>query len=126
VHVTHLYTGDDDRSHFADLSLGLTTGRGGALFELLAGLEGFAVRDLPPGWSRDFHNAPRRQLVIQLAGTGEIVCGDGTSRAFGPGDLLLADDVTGEGHVSREICGPRRQAYVYLDPELDLAALRAR
>jgi hypothetical protein len=43
----------------------------------------------------------------------------------GPGDILLADDLTGQGHLSREVEGPRRQAYIYVDPELDLETLRA-
>ena len=63
--------------------------------------------------------------MVQLTGSGEIVCGDGTSRVLGPGDLLLADDLTGEGHVSREVSGPRAQAVIYLDPAFDLDTLRA-
>jgi hypothetical protein len=36
---------------------------------------------------------------------------------------LHADDLTGEGHVSREVEGPRVQAVVDLDPTLALGSL---
>ena len=38
-------------------------------------------------------------------GTGdvEITTSDGTKRTFGPGSILLAEDVTGKGHISRGI-----------------------
>jgi hypothetical protein len=122
MHLIHLHTGSDGQSHFADVELARDGPHGSV--ELLAGVQGVAFRDVPAGFSADYHNAPRRQLVLQLTGRGELICGDGTSRIVGPGDLLLADDVTGQGHLSREIEGPRRQMYVYLDPAFDLEALR--
>ena len=51
----------------------------------------------------------------------EIECGDGTTRRFGVGDVLLADDTTGQGHISREIEGPRLQVFVSLPADLDLS-----
>ena len=71
----------------------------------------------PEVW--DYHVAPRRQFVIHLAGTAEIEVGDGTSRRFGPGEVLLADDTTGQGHISREVEGPRRQIFVPLGEGVD-------
>jgi hypothetical protein len=121
--VAHLYTGDDGRSHFRDLELATTTDPGGVLLELRGHVEGMSVRDLSPGWTNGFHTAPRRQFVLQLTGVGEIESGDGDVRRLGPGDLLLADDTTGEGHLSREVEGPRRQLLIFIDPALDLDAL---
>jgi hypothetical protein len=120
--VTHLHTGPDGRSHFTDLEVEVTEDSSGAWFHTLA-VEEVLIRDLVSGFSNDFHVCPRRALILQLTGVGEIECGDGTVRVFGPGDLLIADDTTGEGHISREIEGPRRQAMVYLDPDLDLSTL---
>jgi hypothetical protein len=124
MYLIHLYTGSDGQSHFDDIELALDGPHGSV--EWLTGLQGVAFRDVPSGFSAGYHNTPRRQLVLQLTGRGELVCGDGTSRIVGPGDLLLADDRTGQGHLSREVEGPRRQMYLYLDPALDLETLRAR
>jgi quercetin dioxygenase-like cupin family protein len=52
-------------------------------------------------YTLDWHNAPRRQYGIQLEGEHEIEVGDGTKRLFRPGDILLAEDTTGRGHISR-------------------------
>jgi hypothetical protein len=123
VKLVHLRTGDDGRSHFRDIELTTITDAGGVLFELRDHVQGFAVRDLAPSWANGFHTAPRRQFVLQLTGVGEIECGDGEVRRLGPGDLLLADDTTGQGHRSREVEGPRRQLLIFLDPALDLDTL---
>jgi hypothetical protein len=119
--IIHLYTGDDGQSHFADLECAEGGDRYG--IELGSGVRGVAFHDIPPGFSNDYHNAPRRQIVLQLTGQGEYICGDGTSRILGPGDILLADDLTGQGHRSREVSAPRRQALIYLDPDFDLSSL---
>jgi hypothetical protein len=50
----------------------------------------------------------------------EIECGDGDKRRFGPGDVYLADDLTGEGHRHREISGPLCHAWVFLPADMDL------
>jgi uncharacterized cupin superfamily protein len=49
----------------------------------------------------DWHNAPRRQFVVNLSGEVEITVSDGKKRRFGAGSILLAEDVTGKGHISR-------------------------
>ncbi len=46
----------------------------------------------------------------------EIETGDGTKRVLGPGDILLAEDTTGHGHISRAVEGqPRESVFVALD-----------
>lgn len=72
----------------------------------------------------DFHVAPRHQFVVNLSGVVEIECGDGSTRRLGAGDILLADDTTGQGHITREIEGPRGSLFVPLDDTLDLSAWR--
>ena len=60
---------------------------------------GFEV--VPPGWYGDWHPAPGRVLAIYLSGQGEIEASDGEVRTIGPGSILLAEDTTGKGHISR-------------------------
>lgn len=52
------------------------------------------------------HPAPREQWVIMLQGTIEVTVSDGTQRRFAPGDLILATDTTGTGHVTTGIGAP--------------------
>ena len=61
---------------------------------------GIQFRRTPPGSFLEWHRAPRRQYVITLEGQVEIGLGDGSKRIFNPGDVLLADDLTGRGHTT--------------------------
>jgi quercetin dioxygenase-like cupin family protein len=57
----------------------------------------------PAGTEAPAHNAPQPYVVIVLSGEGEVVVSDGESRQFRPGDLLLCNDLTGKGHITRAI-----------------------
>ena len=46
--------------------------------------------------------------MITLQGQAEIGIGDGTKRIFNPGDVLLADDLTGRGHTTAAVGGTTR------------------
>lgn len=52
------------------------------------------------------HPAPREQWVVMLRGTIEVRVSDGSARRFGPGDLVLAADTTGDGHVTTGVGEP--------------------
>jgi hypothetical protein len=52
------------------------------------------------------HRAPRRQWVVPLRGAFQVTVTDGTSRRFGPGDLILVTDTTGSGHGTSSIGEP--------------------
>lgn len=51
-----------------------------------------------PDWER--HVAPRRQWVVVLRGRAAVTVSGGERREFGPGDVLLYEDTTGEGHLA--------------------------
>lgn len=104
--VTRLYTGRDGESHFEDIDVEI---------EKIQAAEGIVFRQARPGHTQDWHPAPRRQYVITLSGQGEIEIGDGTVRRFGPGDIILADDTTGRGHITRVVgTNPRLYAQIPL------------
>jgi hypothetical protein len=121
IKVTHIYTGPDGRSHFRDLSVPTTVNAlsGRETVEYLpstgAGLGEAAVA----GPARDFHNAPRRQFVAVLTGALLIETGDGTQQRFGPGDIFLADDLTGQGHKTADVASPARLLYVYVPDDFN-------
>ena len=50
-----------------------------------------------PRW----HTAPRRQITATISGSGEIETGDGQVINLAPGVVLLLEDLTGEGHITR-------------------------
>jgi hypothetical protein len=96
--IMRLYTGPDGQSHLEELDLAshpeLTSPQA---------TTHIVFRTTQPGHFSDWHNAPRRQYVITLAGEVEIGLGDGTVHRFGPGHVTLADDLTGKGHTTRVV-----------------------
>ena len=107
--IYRLYTGDDGKSHMDELDLAsqpdLTT---------LHASKGIVFRAAEPGRFSDWHNAPRRQYVVTLSGESEVELGDGTKIRLYPGHILLAEDVTGQGHISRALGSEDRYAMVTL------------
>ncbi|MFI5801090.1 hypothetical protein [Streptomyces sp. NPDC051677] len=47
------------------------------------------------------HNAPRRQLILPLSGAVELEVSTGEVRTVHPGQMILVEDTTGAGHITR-------------------------
>src|SRR5262245_11834970 len=66
---------------------------------------------------KDFHPAPRRQLVVVLRGTLEITTRSGDRERITVGDCLLADDMGSRGHLTRDVGDvPLASVTVGIDP----------
>jgi hypothetical protein len=116
LRVTRIYTGDDGESHFEDVEIPLIDRGGIGAISKLQGATGVVFRETEGDYDYDFHNAPRRQYVINLDAAVELEIGDGTKRVLQAGDVLLAEDTTGRGHRSRAVeSKPRRSIFVTLD-----------
>ena len=121
--ITRVYTGADGESHFEDLDIPMRESGYGSLSELVP-VGGVMFRETPAGGALDFHNAPRRQFVVNMSGLVEIECFDGSKRQLGAGGILLADDTTGRGHITRDIEGPRMSLFLPLPEDFDPAPWR--
>lgn len=120
--IVRVFTGADGRSHFDDVTVELhDLGAGGHISSAWpAG--GVQFREVAGDYFLDFHVAPRRQLVVNLTGSVEIEVGGGDKRILGPGTILLAEDTTGQGHISRNVGGePRTCLFVHLAERADPA-----
>ena len=119
--LLRIYTGHDGKSHIAEEPFALqpfvdTEGAHGQGTPLQA-VTGLTFRLSPPDYVLSWHCAPRRQYSITLAGEAEIEVGDGTVTRIGPGDVVLAEDLTGQGHITRGVGNqPRFYAVVPLAP----------
>ena len=114
--VTRLYTGLDGESHFEDIEVPVEDTVGIIRHSEVFRATRIIFRETDGDYQYSWHNAPRRQYIITLEGEGEIEIGDGTKRRFEPGDILLAEDTTGRGHISRVINNkPRKVAVVTLE-----------
>lgn len=116
MRVTRLYTGDDLQSHFEDFEVQMDDH--GAIGWLSARhrVTSLIFRHTDADYDYTWHNAPERQYIVILEGGLDVEIGDGTRRRFGPGDILLAEDLAGQGHISRAVDGkPRRSLFITID-----------
>ncbi len=114
--VTRLYTGPDGESHFEDVDIPLKDADGAERRSEPIKATGIIFRETSGEFNHDWHNASRRQFLITLKGQAEIIVGDGTKRQFGPGTIVLAEDITGRGHITRAVNNqPRISVFVTLD-----------
>jgi hypothetical protein len=105
--ILRVYSAADGQSHVEEVPLAMqpfrdTEGSYGEGTPMQA-TAGITFRVSPPGYELSWHCAPRRQYTITLQGNAEIEVGDGTVVRVGPGDVLLAEDLTGQGHVTRVV-----------------------
>ena len=87
-------------------------------------LNGAIFRTQQPAVAMDFHNAPRRQIVVPLEGEVEIEVGSGEVRLISPGMALLADDLSGQGHKSTFRPDNATTLFLLLPDDLDPAVWR--
>jgi hypothetical protein len=116
IRVVRIYTGPDNQSHFEDIAVPLKdAGKIGFVSEMVKA-QGVVFRQTEGNYNYEFHTAPRRQYVVNLEGEVEIEVGDGTKRILHSGDILLAEDTTGQGHISRAVGGkPRKSLFITLE-----------
>jgi mannose-6-phosphate isomerase-like protein (cupin superfamily) len=99
--IVRIYTGDDGQAHFEDLDSPTEP------IQRVATKPGedLVFRRSPVDSFSDWHNPSRRQYLFVIDGRMEVSVADGSSRQFQPGDVLLAEDMTGQGHVTKSIGG---------------------
>ncbi|HEU0075199.1 MAG TPA: hypothetical protein VFS30_14440 [Dehalococcoidia bacterium] len=115
MNYAHLYTGDDGLSYFRDVEVPMTDRGEGTELSGLFAAKGMLMRRNTADYQLDYHPAPRRQFIFNLTGTVEIVASGGETRQFGPGSIMLADDTTGKGHISKALTAERVSIFVHVD-----------
>jgi hypothetical protein len=120
---TRIVSTEDGGSAFEDAELTLSEA------QLTEGVTAMFVGALGPGHGVAFvrfadfpsqqHPASEPQWVVRLRGIIEVQVSDGTARRFGPGDLVLATDTTGRGHVTLTVGDPPHEALGISPPRSD-------
>ena len=103
IKVTRIFTGPDNQTHAEEYDVPLGAPRGATELSKPVDVTSLQFRRTSLDYDLPFHTAPQRQYVITLSGESEVELGDGTTIRLHPGHILLAEDVTGQGHISRAI-----------------------
>ena len=94
-----IYTGDDGQSHMEEMDLPTESTHRVAT----KSGEDLVFRTFEDNRAVEWHNPGRRQYLFVLDGQTEVEVKDGTKLVFSPGDVLLAEDMTGQGHLTRTV-----------------------
>jgi hypothetical protein len=102
--MIRLFSGDDGQSHFEDIELSFAPVHvahfstpfitDNIRFGSIQGID-----ELP------WHTQDEPSYIVILRGAMELEVGNGAKRILKTGDILLAEDTTGQGHITRSING---------------------
>src|SRR5258708_25700117 len=107
--IHRLYVDQKGESHFEDVEIQyVESSRAGRLSARLPAT-GIIFREVQPDYDLDWHPAPRRQYIINLDAGVQITASDGEARVIGAGEIILVEDTTGKGHLSKAVEGKIRQ-----------------
>jgi hypothetical protein len=119
VKVTRLYTGEDGLSHFEQVSVKFSAVPGAPnaveQSEPISMKKSYVVR-IAPGFFEGWHNADARRYVITISGRAEVEVANGQKLIAQPGQVVLAEDLTGKGHTFR-VLGESDWVALFVDME---------
>jgi quercetin dioxygenase-like cupin family protein len=100
----HVFSDAAGASHFREKYFDFSRGRDAkSSIHVLEAKGGATLLRLKAGAFEDWHDAPQAWFLIVLQGTSEVTTSDGQVRHFGPGSVVLLDDVSGKGHQTRAV-----------------------
>ena len=105
---TKIYSDDKGETHFKDINIELKSvdyapPAPPLLLSKLFPANQYAFTLFKSGWYGDWHPTPMRQIYFLLSGTLESTVSDGETRIFGSGSIVLVEDTTGKGHITKVV-----------------------
>ncbi len=110
MRIHNLYADEQGQSHFRDIEVKWVEERRGSKLSDRLPASGIIFRETSGEYDLDWHPAPRRQYIINLDAGVRITAGDGESRVIGAGEVILVEDTTGKGHLSKSVGGQMRHS----------------
>ncbi len=103
MRIHNLYCGDDGESHFRDLEVDWVSESTGGKLSARLPATGIIFRQVAASYDLDWHAAPRRQYIINLDAGVQITASDGEARIIAAGEVILVEDTSGKGHLSKAV-----------------------
>ena len=119
MEVIRIYAGDDGESRIDRVEIPLETSGLGCVSRL-EHASGVLFRDTRADLDLGYHNAPRRQFVINMGGETEIEVADGSRVRVPDGGIIFAEDVTGHGHITRSLGVACRTVCIEMPDSFDI------
>ena len=103
MRIHNLYTDESGESHFRDIEVEWAEERSGSKLSRRLPASGIIFRQVQPSYDLDWHPAPCRQYIINLDAGAQLTASDGESRVIGAGEVILVEDTSGKGHLSKAV-----------------------
>ena len=110
MRIHHLYTDAQGESHFKDIHEDFTGGGAKGKSSARIPVKHLIFRETPADQDSDWHPCPQRQYLVNLDAGVQITASDGEKRHIGPGEVILLEDTTGKGHLSKQLEGKIRHS----------------
>ena len=109
-HVHNLYCDAAGESHWRDLDIAWVNEGPEGKTSTHQFANGIIFRQTQAEHDRPWHPAPRRQYIINLDAGVELTASDGEARKIGAGEVVLVEDTSGKGHLSKSINNQMRHS----------------
>src|SRR5215210_3864314 len=115
MRIHNLYTDENGESHFRDIEIEWAEERRSSKLSKRLPANGIMFRETDTDQDSDWHCAPRRQYIVNLDAGVQITASDGESRVIGAGEILLVEDTTGKGHLSKSLGKIRHSLFIPIE-----------
>jgi hypothetical protein len=115
MHIHNIYVDDAGETHWRDIEVEWIEERYGSKFSKCLPATGIIFCETGGDIDVSWHSAPSRQYVINLDGGVQITASDGEVRQIGAGEVILAEDIRGKGHLSKFFGQMRHWIFVPID-----------
>jgi uncharacterized cupin superfamily protein len=110
MRIHNIYVDDAGETHWRDVEVEWVEERNGSKLSKRLPATGIIFRETSGDYDLSWHPAPRRQYIINLDGGVQITASDGEARVIAAGEVVLVEDTTGKGHLSKSVGGQMRRS----------------
>jgi hypothetical protein len=110
MRIHNIYVDANGETHWRDIEVQWVEERNGSKLSARLPATGIIFRETGGDYDLSWHPAPRRQYIINLDGGVQITASDGEARQIGAGEVILVEDISGKGHLSKSIGGKMRHS----------------
>lgn len=110
MRIHNLYADADGESHWRDIEVEYVEQNDAGRLSARVPAHGIIFRQTQAEHDRPWHRAPRRQYIVNLDAGVQLTASDGEARVIGAGEVILVEDTTGKGHLSRSVNNQMRHS----------------
>ena len=101
--INSIVTGQDNKSYFEEIIIKPSVKHPLGLYSEKIKVTNLIFREFQPNMEFNWHNAPEEQYIIYLQGEVLVRASGGETKIFKTGDILLAKDLHGQGHITKTL-----------------------